>query len=102
MKNRLKELRNKHGLSQAALAEAVGTTKRTIYSIETENKDIHISLAHKLAVAFNCGIDDLFLFEDNTHSTTDKALWFVHVVRHTQGYGYMSEVLAEQIYSVKE
>ena len=82
MKNRLKELRNKHGISQAALAEAVGTTKRTIYSIEVENQDIHISLAHKLASHFGCSIDDLFIFEDGKHTTVDKAVWFVHVVRY--------------------
>ena len=83
MKSRVKELRNRRGLSQTALAEAVGTTKRTIYSIEAENKDIHVSLAHKLASEFNCGIDDLFVCEDGGHTTVDKALWFVHVVRYT-------------------
>ena len=83
MKNRLKELRNKRGLSQTALAETVGTTKRTIYSIEAENKDIHISLAYRLAAKLNCGIDDLFIHEDGAHTTVDKALWFVHVVRCT-------------------
>jgi putative transcriptional regulator len=83
MENRVKEMRNKHGLSQTALAEAVGTTKRTIYAIEVENKDIHISLAHKLAAMFNCGVDDLFGHNGSTQTTVDKALWFVHVVRHT-------------------
>ena len=83
MKSNIREFRNKHGLSQTALAKAVGTTKRTIYSIEVENKDIHISLAHKLASIFNCGIDDLFVYEDSEYTTVDKALWFVHVVRFT-------------------
>jgi len=55
MKNKLKEYRNKHGISQAALAEAIGSTKRTIYSIEVENKDIHLSLAYKLAAYFGSG-----------------------------------------------
>jgi putative transcriptional regulator len=128
MKNRVKEFRNKYGLSQTSLAEAVGTTKRTIYAIEVENKDIHISLAHKLAARFGCGVDDLFVFEDGSHSTATKAVWFARVVRHTaeememsvgetikllektglagriisgydvwhtQGYGYMAEMLSE-------
>jgi putative transcriptional regulator len=83
MKNKIKELRHQHGISQTALAEAVGTTKRTIYAIETENKDIHISLAHKLATHFGCGIDDLLIYEDGTHTTADKAMWLVNVVRYT-------------------
>ena len=83
MKNRIKELRLRHGVSQTALAQAVGTTKRTIYAIEKENKDIHISLAHKLATHFGCGIDDLFVYEDGTHTTADKAMWLVNVVRYT-------------------
>ena len=83
MQSRLKELRNKHGLSQTALAEAVGTTRRTIYSIEVENKDIHLSLAYKLAAKFNCSIDELYMHEDGAHTIAEKALWFVHVVRCT-------------------
>ena len=83
MKNRIKELRHQRGISQSGLAEAIGTTKRTIYAIETENKDIHISLAHKLANHFGCGIDDLFIYEDGTHTTADKALWLVNVVQYT-------------------
>ena len=82
MKNNLKELRLKRGVSQTALAEAVGTTKRTIYAIETENQDIHISLAHSLVAYFGCGIDDLYAFENESHTTADKAVWFVHVVRY--------------------
>ena len=83
MTNRLKELRNKHGISQTTLAEAVGSTKRTIYSIEVENKDIHLSLAGKLAEHFGCGIDDIFIAEDGAHTAADKAMWYVHVVQYT-------------------
>ena len=83
MKNKVKEFRHKYGISQGALAQAVETTRRTIYAIEVENKDIHISLARKIAVHFGCGVDDLFDFEDNAHTLADKAVWFVHVVRYT-------------------
>jgi len=87
MKNNVKELRLKRGLTQTALADIAGTSKRTIYAIETENQDIHISLAHNLATSLNCSIDDLFDFDDNTPATAKIALWFVHVVR------YLSEEL---------
>ena len=82
MKNRVKEYREKRGLSQTALAEAVGSTKRTIYSIEVENKDIHLSLAYKLSSQLGCNIDDLFSLEDHRHTTADKAIWFTHIVRY--------------------
>jgi len=81
MKNNLKDLRLKRGISQTALAQAIGTTKRTIYAIESENQDIRISLANKIAMYLGCGIDDLFVFGNDHHTTVDKALWFVHVVR---------------------
>jgi len=82
MKNNLKELRIARGLSQSALAEKAGTTKRTIYAIESENQDIRISLAHRLVKVLGCGIDDLYAADDGTHTATDKALWFAHIVRH--------------------
>ena len=83
MKNNLKEMRNKRCMSQTALADVAGTTKRTIYAIETKNQDIHISLAHKLASCLSCGIDDLFIFDNNAPTVTDKALWFANVVSYT-------------------
>ena len=83
MKNKVREFRNKRGISQSELAKAVGTTKRTIYSIEVGNSDIRISIASKLAAYFGCGIDDLYVFEDSRPTTIDKALWYVHVVSHT-------------------
>jgi len=82
VKNNLKELRIKRCVSQLALAEAVGTTRKTIYAIETGNQDIRISLAHKLAVYLGCSIEDLYDFQDGTHTTADKAIWFANVVRN--------------------
>jgi putative transcriptional regulator len=84
MKNKVKELRNKRGVSQTELANAVGTTKRTIYSIETEKSDIHLSLASKLAAYFGCGIDELFGESDGKYAPADRAaVWYVHVVSNT-------------------
>jgi len=83
MTNRIKELRNKRGISQTELAQAIGTTKRTVYAIEVENADIHLSLANKLAAYFGCSIDDLFITGNSGNTITDKATWYVHVVDHT-------------------
>ena len=83
MKNRIRELRNKRGLSQTELATAIGSTKRTIYAIEVENADIRISLASKLADFFRCGLDDLYIFDGDRHTAVDKAMWYVYVVHYT-------------------
>jgi len=83
VKSRIKELRNKLGVSQTELAKAVDTTKRTIYAIEVEDSDIHVSLASRLAAYFQCSIDDLYVYEDGRHSSADKALWYVNVVQYT-------------------
>ena len=91
MKNNLKELRLKRGFSQTSLAEAVGTTKRTIYAIESEDQDIRVSLAHKLALQLGCSMDDLYAFEGGMVSTAAKAMWYVHVVR------YVAEELCKPI-----
>lgn len=92
MKSRVKELRNKRGITQTELANSVGTTKRTIYDIETGRTDARISIINRLAEFFGCGIDDLYVFEDNRHTASDKAMWYVHVVRHT------SEALGKPIW----
>ena len=83
VKNRVRELRNKHGISQTELANAVGSTKRTIYAIEVENSDIRLSLASKIAAFFGCGIDDIYFHDENSQTAIDKALLYVHVVQYT-------------------
>ena len=81
MKSKIKELRNKHGISQTELAKAVKTTKRTIYAIEVENSDMRISLASKLASYFMCSIDELYDFEDDIPA--DVALHRLRVLPQT-------------------
>jgi len=60
MKNRLPELREQHGESQADLAAAVDVTRQTINAIERERYDPSLELAFELAAHFDCRIEDLF------------------------------------------
>ncbi len=60
MKNSLPERRNAADLSQADLAEVVGVTRQTINAIERERYDPSLELAFKLAVYFECSIEELF------------------------------------------
>lgn len=51
-------------MSQEELAKAVGVTRQTITSLESEKYTASLVLAHKIAVVFQLTIEDIFLFED--------------------------------------
>ena len=53
MKNRIKELRKEHKLSQGELADLVGTTRQTITSIEVGKYTASLPLAYKIAKQFS-------------------------------------------------
>ena len=62
LKNRLKEYRNKAGLSQAQLAEMVGVSRNTISSIETGQFNPTAKLALILCIALDKKFEDIFYF----------------------------------------
>jgi len=66
----------KQCFTQKELADVVGVSKRTIYAIENENQDIHLSLAYKLANALDCSVEELYSGVSEAKPITDKALWF--------------------------
>lgn len=64
MKTRIKELRKEHKLSQAELADAVGTTRQTITSIEVGKYTASLVLAYRIAHYFNLPIEEVFDFSE--------------------------------------
>jgi transcriptional regulator with XRE-family HTH domain len=56
---RLKNLREDHGLSTRALGEAVGTSNATISRYETGKRDPDLVLVHNIAQYFNVTIEYL-------------------------------------------
>lgn len=60
MRNTLADLRAEHGLSQAALAEALDVSRQTIISIERGRFDPSLPLAFKIAGCFKRRIEDIF------------------------------------------
>lgn len=62
LKNNLKEIRAKKGLSQAQLAEMVGVSRNTISSIETGQFNPTAKLALILCIALDRKFEDLFYF----------------------------------------
>ena len=64
MKNRLEELRRERGITQEELADAVGTTRQTITSIEVGKYTASLPLAYKIAHFFGLTIEEVFDFSD--------------------------------------
>lgn len=62
--NRLKEKRQKAGLSQEKLAGLVEVSRQTIISIETGRYVPSLELALRLARSFNCRVEELFGIEE--------------------------------------
>ena len=63
LKNKLKEARAEHKLSQTQLAEMVGVSRNTISSIETGQFNPTAKLALILCVALDRKFEDLFFFD---------------------------------------
>lgn len=62
LKNRIKEARQKLGLSQEALANLVGVSRNTISSIETGQFSPTAKLALILCIALDDKFENLFYF----------------------------------------
>ena len=62
-KNKIKEWREKQGVSQAKLAEMTSTTRQTIISIEKGTFSPTARLAYLLCLALDAKFEDLFYFE---------------------------------------
>ena len=62
LKNKLKEIRTKKGLSQAELAQMVGVSRNTISSIETGQFNPTAKLALVLCIALDKKFEEIFYF----------------------------------------
>lgn len=64
LSNRLRELRSERDLTQAALAELVGVSRKTINTVENGVFVPSTILALKLARALGCTVEDVFSVAD--------------------------------------
>lgn len=64
MKTKIRELRKEHKMSQEELANAVGTTRQTITSIEVGKYTASLVLAYKIAHYFGLSIEEVFDFSE--------------------------------------
>ncbi|MCD8510170.1 MAG: helix-turn-helix transcriptional regulator [Bacillus sp. (in: Bacteria)] len=63
LRNRVKELRARHGFSQSELANRVGVTRQTIGFIEKGDFSPSITLSLRLAKHLQISVDELFWLE---------------------------------------
>ena len=61
MNNRLRELRDLMGWSQAALAERLEVSRQTVNALETGKYDPSLPLAFRIARLFQVRIEDIFI-----------------------------------------
>lgn len=64
MKNRIKELREKKGISQGQLADLCQVSRQTINAIENNKYDPSLKLAFSIAKTLGTTVDELFCFEE--------------------------------------
>ena len=64
MKNRMKELRQKKGLSQEQLAEILGVSRQTVISIEHGRYNPSLPLAIQIARCFDTFVEKVFILEE--------------------------------------
>lgn len=70
MKTKIRELREKHGLTQESLADKVDVTRQTILFLEKGQYNPSLRLAYRIARVFKLTIEDIFSFEDEAAATT--------------------------------
>lgn len=61
MNNRLRELREREGLSQGELALRLDVSRQTVNALETGKYDPSLPLAFRIARLFGTRIEDVFL-----------------------------------------
>lgn len=64
MKNNLKGLRQKEGISQDDLASILKVSRQTINSIETGKFDPSLKLVMKMTKHFNVSLEKIFIYEE--------------------------------------
>ena len=64
VKNQVRRLRFENGeITQQQLADKVGVTRQTILAIEAGKYSPSLTLAFKIAFAFNVKVEDVFRYE---------------------------------------
>jgi molybdate-binding protein/DNA-binding XRE family transcriptional regulator len=66
LRNNLKSIRTRLGMSQQDLANLAGVTRQTISGVESEQYTPSVAITLRLAKALGCQVEDLFWFEQDS------------------------------------
>ena len=69
----MKELREKHHLTQEQLAQKVGVRRETILFLEKGKYNPSLKLAYDIAKVLDSKIEDVFVFEENAQTLNSAA-----------------------------
>jgi putative transcriptional regulator len=61
--NHISDLRSKHDMTQAQLAELIGVTRQTVNAMERAKYSPTLEVAFLVAQVFNVRLDDVFAYE---------------------------------------
>lgn len=64
IKNHIRELRSKHGMTQEQLGQMIGVSRQSVIAIETMKYNPSLELAFRIAKAFHMQIEDVFIHEE--------------------------------------
>jgi putative transcriptional regulator len=64
VRNRVRRLREAAGLTQAELADQLGTSRQTIIAVEAEKYAPSLELAFRIARVFRLPFESVFQFDD--------------------------------------
>lgn len=64
MKNNILKLRKEKNITQEELGKMCSVSRQTIISLERGKYNPSIMLAHKIAVIFDCIIEEVFIFDE--------------------------------------
>ena len=65
IRNRVRELRAAHGMTQQQLAEKIDLTRQTVIAIESDKYSPSLETAFRIANVFGVTLDQVFHYEDS-------------------------------------
>lgn len=74
MKNRIRELRARHRLSQADLADKLNVSRQTVNAIENDKYDPNLTVAFHLSFLFSEPVEQIFEKKEFLKSIDQKPL----------------------------
>jgi putative transcriptional regulator len=91
MKNRLKELRQRHQWSQSDLARELGVSRQAVNGFESGKFDPSLDMAFKIAGLLNVAIEDAFIYEAKSSMQTTWIERFTNFLGFKFGFERFTE-----------